>query len=253
MNKKNDYKCGVVSVSFRNHSPEEIILAAKEAGLSCIEWGSDVHAPYNDEKKLKEIVLLQKKYGIYCSSYGTYFRLGKNSTDELKGYINAAKLLGTDIMRLWCGDKSASMYSAEEKAFLFDECKKAAEIAEENGMTLCMECHPGSFTETADGMQELMDAVNSSAFVMYWQPEPNNSDEQNFEYAKKIKNYCKRIHVFNCEGVKHYPLSDARVLWEKYLTILDSTDTLLLEFMPDDKIESLKDEAMALISITEEM
>ena len=43
------YKCGLVSVSFRNNTVEEIVKAVKYAGLSCIEWGSDVHAKNTDK------------------------------------------------------------------------------------------------------------------------------------------------------------------------------------------------------------
>lgn len=48
------YDLGLVSVSFRNHSAKEIIQAAKDAGLTCIEWGSDVHAPYDDKKSSED-------------------------------------------------------------------------------------------------------------------------------------------------------------------------------------------------------
>ena len=34
-------------------------------------------------------------------------------------------------MRVWCGDKAAYQCTDEEKRALFDECKKAAEIADE--------------------------------------------------------------------------------------------------------------------------
>ena len=64
--KENKYNLGLVSVSFRQHSPREILEAVKETQLSCIEWGSDVHAPCNDIKRLREIATLQKEYGIYC-------------------------------------------------------------------------------------------------------------------------------------------------------------------------------------------
>ena len=74
----NDYKCGLVSVSFRKYTPQQIVSAVKSCGLQCIEWGSDIHAPRNDIEKLNEIVKLQNKYGIYCSSYGTYFHLGQD-------------------------------------------------------------------------------------------------------------------------------------------------------------------------------
>ena len=78
---------GLVSVSFRHEKPEKIIGEVKKAGLSCIEWGSDIHAPCDDVAKLRKIADMQKNEGIYCSSYGTYFRLGVNNTDELQKYI----------------------------------------------------------------------------------------------------------------------------------------------------------------------
>ena len=43
--KDGQYHLGVVSVSFRQHTPEEILEATRAAGLSYIEWGSDVYAP----------------------------------------------------------------------------------------------------------------------------------------------------------------------------------------------------------------
>ena len=92
------YRSGLVSISFRGHSPAEILEAAARAGLSCIEWGSDVHAPCGDVENLEKIVKLQEKYGISCCSYGTYFRLGVTPIAELPAYIQAAKTLGTNIL-----------------------------------------------------------------------------------------------------------------------------------------------------------
>ena len=125
-----NYKLGLCSISFRDKSPEEILSAMKNAGLSYIEWGSDVHAPKGDVEKINKIIKLQKKYRIECSSYGTYFRLGETPIEELEEYIATAKLLGTDILRLWCGDKDSEKYTITEKENLFGVCKKAAEIAE---------------------------------------------------------------------------------------------------------------------------
>ena len=70
--KMKNYRTGLVSVSFRRNTPSEIILAAKDAGLSYIEWGSDAHAPYQERDALHKIRELQEKQGIACSSYGTY-------------------------------------------------------------------------------------------------------------------------------------------------------------------------------------
>lgn len=244
------YNLGLVSISFRKHSPFEIILAAKKAGLECIEWGSDVHAPYNDTEKLNRIAALQKEHGIYCSSYGTYFRLGVSEIEELPQYITAAKTLGTDILRLWCGDKAYAEYTEEEKKLLFAECKKAAEIAESENVTLCMECHNHTFTDEIEAALELMQSVNSPAFRMYWQPNQFKTVQQNMNYAENISEYTRNIHVFNWSGDERYPLEESIEIWEKYLENFNGERALLLEFMPENDIETLNREAQALRRIT---
>lgn len=240
------YKLGLVSVSFRSYSPEQILTAMKDAGLNYIEWGSDVHVP---PEKAEEIALLQKNYGIACCSYGTYFRLGVTPMEELPAYIAAAKLLGTDILRLWCGNKNSEEYTEEEKAFLFRACREAGAIAERNGVTLCMECHNKTYTNKKEAALELMQAVGSESFRMYWQPNQHRTEAENLEYARLLSPYTEHIHVFNWKGKDKYPLQDAKALWQKYLDCFDADRALLLEFMPDGKLETLKTEAGALREI----
>ena len=84
---------------------------------------------------------------------------------------------------------------------------------------------------------------------MYLQPNQLKTLEQNIKYAELVSPYCKRVHVFNWDGNDKYKLSLAENTWKKYVEILKNTDTYLLEFMPDDKIESLKDDADALFNI----
>ncbi len=247
----NQYKLGIASVSFRDYSPKEIINAVKVAGLSCIEWGSDVHAPINNDKKIDEIISLQKEYGIECSSYGTYFTLGKNDISELYDYIAVAKKLGTDTLRLWCGVKNPEKYTNEEKFSLFSECKKAAKIAEEEKVYLCMECHINTYTHTLDGVLELMKETNSPQFLMYWQPVVNESCQKNLEFAKKISCYTKNIHVFHYENGEQNSLFGAIEIWREYLKNFNNIKALLLEFMPDGKLETLKKEAQHLIDIAQ--
>ena len=50
MFKVKKFNCGIASVSFRQNSVEEIVNAVKESGLTCIEWGGDVHARPCDEE-----------------------------------------------------------------------------------------------------------------------------------------------------------------------------------------------------------
>ncbi len=243
------FDLGLVSVSFRSLEPKQIAELCRENGLEYIEWGSDVHAPCSDTTRICEIVELQNVFGLKCSSYGTYFRIGVNDASELYGYVDAAKTLGTDILRLWCGDKNYTDMTPDERDYIISESKKAAKIAEECGVTLCMECHNKTFTNCLEGALELMESVDSPHFQMYWQPNQFRTLDENLEYAEKIAKYVKVIHVFNWEGKNKYPLCEAVEIWQKYLSFFDGSQMLLLEFMPDGNPESLGSEAEALKEI----
>lgn len=245
----NRFKTGLCSVSFRKNTAEEIVEAVASAGLDFIEWGSDVHAPHDGTKNLQNIAALCDRYGIRCSSYGTYFRIGQTDLAELHGYISAAKLMGTDRLRLWCGVKGSAVTDENEKKELFANCRKAAKIAEDEGVTLAMECHSWTYTDTAETIVELMEEVDSDNFRMYWQPSQYRTFEENVRHIKLTGKYVKDIHVFNWEKDYRYPLADAVSQWQEYLSHIDGDHTLLLEFMPDDSIESLAAEAEALHSI----
>ena len=58
-----------------------------------------------------------------------------------------------------------------------------------------------------------------------------------------------KIHVFNWIGKEKYPLKEAKGVWKSYLSCFEKNKNLLLEFMPDDKIETLRSEADALKEI----
>ncbi|MBR7098436.1 MAG: sugar phosphate isomerase/epimerase [Clostridia bacterium] len=246
---KNKYDLGLVSVSFRQNTPKEILDATQKAGLNCIEWGSDVHAPCHDIKRVKEIAALQKEYGIACSSYGTYFRLGETPIGELEQYIRAAKLLDTNVLRLWCGGRTGAEMTNEARGELLSVCRQAAEIAKSSRVTLCMECHKNTFTEDPDDAVWLMEMINSPYFRMYWQPFQWQSTDKNIENAARIAPYAEHIHVFNWKNDQKLCLSDAIAEWRKYLNEFSTPRTLLLEFMPNGTIEELADEAAALKSI----
>lgn len=239
-------RLGLVSVSFRHRTPKEIVKAASLTGLSCIEWGSDVHASCNDKARLQEICELQKEYGLHCSSYGTYFRFFESPLEDLKRYIQAANILETDILRIWCGRRAGASMTSEERDELLSLCFKATELARSSGVKLCLECHKNTFTEDPDDAVWLMQTVNSPYFRMYWQPFQWQSAERNLENAKKIAPYTEHIHVFNWKGEKKLPLAEAAVEWQGYLSAFSTPRTLLLEFMPNGTPEELPIEAAAL-------
>lgn len=237
---------GIVSISFRSHSPGEILSAAAACGLNRIEWGSDVHAPKEDPDALAQLAAAQNRTPLRCCSYGTYFRLGITPLEELPEYIRAAKKLGTDHLRIWAGRRCASLYSPEERRIFRDQCVAAAAVAEAHGVTLSLECHRRSYTETKEGALELMKYVDSPHFRMYWQPNPDISHEENLAYIRLLRKYITHVHVFHWVGDQRLPLREGIPIWRRYLEALGGSHHLLLEFMPDDRLETLKEEADAL-------
>lgn len=243
------FQLGLVSVSFREKSPSEIIKAAKAADLNCIEWGSDVHAPCNDPQRLIQIKEVCDQNGILCCSYGTYFRIGQTPTEEIYDYIRAAKLLGTNILRIWAGNKNSGEYTEDEKQTFFSECAVLANIAEKENVVLCLECHNNTFTDCLSGWKALFSKVDSHHFKTYWQPNQFKSFGENLEYARAVAPQTTVIHAFHWRGMEKLPLIEAKQEWQAYLNSFHNIP-VLLEFMPDNRIESLVAEAEALREIT---
>lgn len=237
---------GLVSVSFRPLSPQEILARMQESGLSHVEWGSDVHAPCNQPEALERIAAMQAQAGITCCSYGTYYRLGVNAPAEIIPYLHAAKTLGANILRVWCCDKSYSQYSPEQTQALFASAREVACIAQAHGAVICLECHNNTFTEELPGALAIMQAVDSPHFRMYWQPNQFKPHAVNVAYAQAIAPYTTHLHVFHWEGTEKFPLAQGLNKWRDFLPAFEGDHMLLLEFMPDSRPESLPEEARAL-------
>jgi len=68
---------GLVSITFRKLSPEQIIELVRKAGLSGIEWGGDIHVPHGDIARAKEVKSMTKEAGLRVAVYGSYYHLCK--------------------------------------------------------------------------------------------------------------------------------------------------------------------------------
>ena len=141
----------------------------------------------------------------------------------------------------------------EERERLFATCREAAAIAEAEGVTLCMESHHDTMTERVEDSLALMKAVASPHFRLYWQPFQWLEAEENLPIAKALAPFVDTVHVFQWKKPKlcptRYSLTEGTEEWRDYLRALPAPRTLLLEFMPDDRITTLPTEAEALRTI----
>ena len=187
-------KTGLVSVSFRQHSPELIVEKVKEAGLYFIEWGSDVHVPENDLENAKKVSEITKKAGLEVSSYGTYYRLGQNM--DIVPYLETAKVLETDILRIWAGAGGSAEIPSEVRKSMVAEAKEVCKKAAEYGMKIQFEYHRYTLTDTAESALDLVKQIDEPNCGLYWQPQYTRSFEDNMKELDMVLPYVEIVHMF---------------------------------------------------------
>ncbi|MCR5149946.1 MAG: sugar phosphate isomerase/epimerase [Clostridiales bacterium] len=249
-------KSGLVSVTFRNLSCEKIIDLCKVNNLNGIEWGSDVHIMPGDYEKAKRVALLTEEAGLQSFSYGTYYHLGDTKEESqivssAKIMLETARLLHADTVRIWAGRKGSEEYMGDEISAIVRETCILSDTAKEYGIYFSFECHPNTLTDNYYSSVDFMKMINRNNIKLYWQPNQHHDFEYNLNAVKMMKPYLTNVHVFNWHGFpeKKEPLFFAADEWLEYLRIINSAGgehRCLLEFMPDNRPESLPPEANTL-------
>lgn len=240
---------GLVSVTFRGLSVEEIADLCQKNHLTHIEWGSDVHVPPGDLKKAEQTAKLCEEKGLVPFAYGSYYRMGQNK-NEFSKYIDTARALNARVIRIWAGTKAPSALTKEEYNDLLFEADEIAEIARKSGITIAAECHLDTLTEDAETAKGFIEKLSSPFFKTYWQPNQFKSFEQNIAAAKTLSPYTVGIHIFNWDKNGRHPLCNGREMWRRYLDIFEGRDIpVMLEFMHDDSPASLAPTAKTLFEL----
>ena len=127
--------------------------------------------------------------------------------------------------------------------------RAAAEAAANVGLNITLECHSGTLTDDCTSAMRYLSEVNHPAMRMYWQPSQFHSEEYNLDTAAAYALYTEGVHVFQWDASHRYPLADGAQIWPKYLDIFRPQNRsigLLLEFMHDDRLETLAETAATL-------
>ena len=108
-------KTGIVSISFRKYTKEEIVSYVSAAGLDSIEWGGDVHTPHGDVAEAKKTVEITHGCGLEVAEYGSYYVIGQSEESLFGEVLASAEVLGTKMIRVWPGmNKSSDTFTTEE-------------------------------------------------------------------------------------------------------------------------------------------
>lgn len=243
-------KTGLVSVTFRSLSPEEIINLVKHEHLDGIEWGSDIHMPPDDLENAKNIS--KKMQNLEVLSYGTYYRLAENNS--FHKYLETALAINAKNIRVWAGTKNFE--DADHDYFLkaVEDAKKIASAAAQYGIDISFEYHEGTLTNTQKSTIRLLNAIDMPNVYSYWQPLKGRSIDENIQDIKELSDMkkLKSIHVFQWKNDDVFKLEDGIEEWKKYLSAANA-EACLLEFVKDEQIENFHDDAKTLLKIKAEI
>jgi len=225
---------GLTSITFRNKNIDEIIAFAQESRVDGIEWGSDVHVLPGDIKTAITVAQKCKENGIKIFSYGSYFKLGMDM--DFMPYLDSAVALKTQRIRIWAGTKGSGEISQSERNLLKEECRSIAQEAQKKNIEICFEYHRHTLTDTKESAYQLMKDVDMPNVFLYWQPNPDVSEEEKYAEIHLLLPYIKTVHFFQWTGanVRHL-MSEGKEQWKAYIELLPAQDMpYLLEFTKDD-------------------
>lgn len=243
---------GLVSVSFRQLSVPEVAAAAAAAGLSCIEWGGDVHVPHGDLSAAREAARISSGLGLAVSAYGSYLRLGagKSKGPSPASVVETAVALGAPVIRVWAGEKGSAECSPEERAMVVEAAWELACLAESAGLIVAYEYHSNTLTDTAASARLLLEETDHPALRIFWQPPLNWSPQERLEGLRAVLPRLANVHAYHWRTAQdRRPLEEGTPEWATYLEAIRNSKKcpdVLLEFVPHDDPALLPQEAATL-------
>ncbi|MHC4562364.1 MAG: sugar phosphate isomerase/epimerase family protein [Planctomycetota bacterium] len=251
---------GLCSITFREHSPRQIVEMVAEAGLAGIEWGGDIHCPHGDVAVAKEVGAMTLDAGLAVSSYGSYFRPGAaegKDSPPFKAVLDSAVAMGAPLIRIWAGGLASDAPEADEayRAAVADETRRISRDAEEEaGIGIALECHAGSLTDTLQSTLRLLAAVDDDNVTCYFQPPFGSAKPDNMTAIEALASKLSNVHVFHwlqtpADKIDHRPLAEGRDDWLAYLAEIEAVPGdrwALLEFVRDGSEDAFFDDAATL-------
>ncbi|MDE1549288.1 sugar phosphate isomerase/epimerase family protein [Jeotgalibaca caeni] len=242
---------GICSVTFRKKSPEEIIKLAQKGGLHAIEWGGDIHVPINDLENAKKIGVLTRQAGLLVSSYGSYYYAGQGLSFE--PFLETAIALGTTSIRIWAKKmdfkKEIGVIDEEEFAAVVHDIKTAAMMAQAHDVSLHIEFHQGTYTDTTESALRLMKEIDEPNLFLYWQPLAYTSQVERLNQIIELSDFISNVHVFQWDrDFNRYPLAEGQAEWRDYIQQIQTHSShphfFLLEFMKDNSVEQFEEDVV---------
>lgn len=243
---------GLVSITLRKLSPEQILDLCAESGLQAIEWGGDIHVPPGDLETAQRVGFLTRARGLSVAAYGSYYRLGVSEESGLsfESVADTAAALGAPVIRVWAGNRESAQADDAWWDQVTTDARRIAAIARAREIRVAFEYHRHTLTDTRDAVRRLLAAVPEVNTL--WQPTIGWPHPEHLASLPEVLPRLEHLHVFKwlTDGTRR-PLAEGETEWREFLKILQPLDRpipLLIEFVEQDNPENLRRDAAALCS-----
>lgn len=243
---------GLVSVTFRHLAPRELTELVARSGLRSIEWGGDIHVPPDNLANARDVAALTADAGLQTAAYGSYYRAvaADGTFPEFEPTLETAVALQAPKIRVWAGQADSENVDSDGLQTLADRLREAAEMAGKAGISVALEFHGGTYTNTTASTLRLLDAVDHPNLDTLWQTPRGMAAPDCVASLEACLPRVSNLHVFHwAPDGERFALADGFEDWLGYLAILDRDAKerhLLLEFVTGDDPDVLPREAATL-------
>jgi 3-dehydroshikimate dehydratase len=255
MKPRHEGRAGLVTVTFRPLSPEEIVTVAKKAGLQVLEWGGDVHVPAGETERAREVAALTREAGLETICYGSYYRAGHEGEGGRPAFaevLATAVALGAPSIRVWAGTRGSDAADAAYFAQVCEDAKRIADLAAQRGVRVAFEFHDGTLNDNAGAAARLLAALPHPNIDTLWQPLVSLDAGQRQRSLEVVLPRLAHVHVFHWlpgDPIDRRPLSEGEAMWQDWLAAMRAVGRQpdsLLEFVKGDDPAMLAGEAGVL-------
>ncbi len=225
-------KVALCTIAFRELPFRDVLSLAREAGFDGVEpWGKPDHLPLTlTDDQVRQARRAAEDMGLAISHYGCYVRIGDDLEHEVVSQqqkeadmaraVEITGLLGTDICRIWAGNKDSELMSEADWEKIVRDGKTFCSLAEAAGVTLAIEMHGRSVTNKAAAAVDLIGRVGSPALKLNYQILNNSEDP--YERARIAGPHVVMVHAQNQprEGQGQGPICGGVVDFQKVWDIL---------------------------------
>jgi sugar phosphate isomerase/epimerase len=246
-------KTGLTSVTFRKLLPVDIIGLVKQAGLTGIEWGGDIHVPHGNLQRAKEVGQATRDAGLVVSSYGSYYRTGcEDNPAPFEKILDTAIALQAPVIRVWAGDRGSDQADQGWWARVIEDARRISALAEKVDVVLSFEYHQETLTDTSISACRLLQEINRENFRCYWQPPMGMDFNTCLSGLREISSWLSHVHVFHDSAGRLDPLASGEAEWTKYIQVIKAIPGNrygLIEFVAGESAGQFLEDAQSLIRI----